>query len=281
MKETNDTKRLILAILAVIAGLFMVAVAPYLIQISMERVIAELSEVIKTRPQFSSGIPLFLLSYPIYRAFIFVGGIALLLLARPIYQGQEWSYPAGLLASAFPSAGGMFMFLPYVSWVEGFPIPMIISWVGLLFFWTLILLRNVDRWLKVGQLLALTFAGMLTTHAFTIGIGNLRMLLTRPQKPLFGGIDWWILSWSGPVQWLCVILLFIAIYQIASGRISGWRLGILAASSILAINIPTQIVRTFVAGSDSLDYLYGALLAIGLLISLLYPKFRNALLAPQ
>ena len=34
--------------------------------------------------------------------------------------------------------------------------------------------RQVDKWVKWGQFLALTFAGMLTTHAFIVGIGNLR-----------------------------------------------------------------------------------------------------------
>ncbi|MFP3854973.1 MAG: hypothetical protein ACLFWD_11835 [Anaerolineales bacterium] len=281
MKATTQSRRLILAILAVLVGLFMVAAAPLLIQISVERVIAALVEVAKTKPQFASGITLFTLAYPLYRAFIFVGGIALILLARPIYQGEEWTFPAGLLASAFPAAGGMFMFLPYVSWVEGFPVPTVISIVGLLFFWSFILIRNVDKWLKIGQLISLTFAGMLTTHAFTIGVGNLRMLMTRPHKPLFGSVDWWVLSWSGPVQWLSVVLLFIAIHQIAARKILGWRLGILAGTSILAINIPTQIIRSFVAGADSLDYLYGALLAAGLLIGLLYPRFKDALLADQ
>jgi len=55
----------------------------------------------------------------------------------------------------------------------------------------------VDKWLKWGHFLALTFTGMLTTHTFTIGIGNLRMLLTRPEKPLYAGLDWWALGRVG------------------------------------------------------------------------------------
>jgi len=78
----------------------------------------------------------------------------------------------------------MFMFMPYVSFVDGFSIPMAVSIVGLIFFWSLILLRNVDKWVKWGQFLALTFAGMLTTHAFIVSIGNLRTLMTRPEKPM-------------------------------------------------------------------------------------------------
>jgi hypothetical protein len=281
MKETTKVNRTILAVLAVVVGLFMIAVTPVLIQTSMTRVVQALIEVSKDRPQYASGILLFSYSYPLYRGLIFVGGITLLLLAMPIYKGEAWTYPAGLLASAFPSAGGMFMFLPYVSWVEGFPIPMVISWVGLLFFWGLILLRNADKWLKWGHFLALTFAGMLTTHAFVVGIGNMRMLLTRPEKPLYAGLEWWVLSWSGPVQWLCVILLFIAIYQLAARRFSGWWLALIASASILAIDVPTQIIRTFIAKSDSLDYLYGVLLCIGLLFCLLFPKFRTVLIREE
>lgn len=150
MKDTSQTNRLILAILAVVVGLFMIAVAPFLIQTSMERVVAALVEVSKTKPQYASGIMLFSYTFPLYRGLIFIGGIMLILFARPIYKGEEWTYPASLLASAFPSAGGMFMFMPYVSFVDGFPIPMVISFVGLIFFWSFILLRKVDKWLKWG-----------------------------------------------------------------------------------------------------------------------------------
>lgn len=277
MKATPRARRLILAILAVVVGLFMITVAPFLIQISMERVVASLIEVAKSKPQYASGVLLFSYSYPLYRGLIFIGGIALIVMARAIHDGEEWTYPASLLASAFPSAGGMFMFLPYVSWVEGFPIPMIISWVGLAFFWSMILMRKVDAWLKWGNFLALTFMGMLTTHAFVVGIGNFRMLMTRPERPLYSGLEWWILSWSAPIQWICVILFFVGLYLLAARRPTGWWLGVIGAASILAIDAPTQVIRSVLTDTDSLDYLYGSLLSAGLLISLLLPRFRDRL----
>jgi hypothetical protein len=277
MKDTPQSTRRVLAILAVIVGLFMIAVTPFLIQVSLERVVAELLKVVEERPAFASGIMLFSFAYPIYRGLIFIGGITLILLSGPIYKGKEWAFPAGMLAAAFPSAGGMFMFLPYISWVGGFPIPMVISFVGLIFFWTFIFARNVDKWLKWGQFLALTLAGMLTTHAFVVGIGNLRMLLTRPMKPLYDGLlEWWILAWSAPVQWLAVILLFIGIYLLAARKHSGWWLLLIAAASILAINVPAQIIRT-----ATLDYLVGALLAAGLIFTLVFPKFKAVLVGSE
>ncbi len=281
MKDTSQTSRLILTFLAVIVGLFMITITPFLIQTSLERVISALQIVSAEKPAYASGIPLFSYAFPLYRGLIFIGGIALLLLAHPIYRGEEWTYPVALLASAFPSAGGMFMFMPYVSFVDGFPIPMAVSIVGLIFFWSLILLRNVDKWVKWGQFLALTFAGMLTTHAFIVGIGNLRTLMTRPEKPMYNGLGTWVLAWSQPIQWICVILLFIAIYQIAARKYSGWWLALVSVTSLTAIDVPMQIIRLTMTDSTALDYTYGMPVMLGMFIVLLMPKFKQALIAEE
>jgi hypothetical protein len=172
----------------------------------------------------------------------------------------------------------MFMFMPYVSFVDGFPIPMVVSIVGLVFFWSLILLRKVDKWLKWGQFLVLTFAGMLTTHAFIVGIGNMRMLLTRPEKPFYDGLGTWVLAWSQPIQWICVILLFVSIYQLAARKFSGWWLALISVVSLVAIDMPMQIIRLTMTDSTALDYSYGLPVIIGLLFVLLFPKFKQALI---
>lgn len=281
MRETSQNNRLILAVLAVIVGVFMIMVAPFLIQTSLERVLVELTKVAAQKPAYASGILLFSYAFPLYRGLIFIGGITLLLLARSIHRGEEWTFPVALLASAFPSAGGFFMFMPYVSFVDAFPIPMVVSFVGLSFFWSLILLRNADKWLKWGQFLALTFCGMLSTHAFIVGIGNLRMLLTRPEKPMYAGLGTWILAWSQPIQWICVVLLFIAIYKIAERKHSGWWLALVCVTSLVAIDIPMQIIRLTMTESTAWDYSYGLPVIIGLLFVLLFPKFKTALIAEE
>ncbi len=281
MENTPKNVRLILAVLAVVVGIFMIAIAPFLIQLSLERVLSALVQISTEKPAYASGILLFSYAFPFYRGLIFIGGIALLWLARPIFRGKEWSFPAALLASAFPSAGGFFMFMPYVSFVDGFPVPLAVSAVGLIFFWTLILSRRVDKWLKWGQFLALTFCGMLSTHAFIVGIGNLRTLLTRAGKPMYDGLGWWVLSWSQPIQWICVVLLFIAIYLIASRRSAGWWLALISVTSLVAIDIPMQVIRLTMTDSTSWDYSYGLPVIIGLFFTLLYPKFKSALIDPQ
>lgn len=164
------------------------------------------------------------------------------------------------------------MFLPYISWVGGFPLPMVLSWAGLVGFWSMLLLQKVDRMQKLVDFLVFTFIGMLATHAFVIGIGAQRMLMTRPEQPLYAGLQWWILTISGEVNWIAVIMLLLSIPLLALRKSSGWWLAFLAGLAILAIDAPTQIVRT-----KTLDYLYGSLLSIGLLLWISLPVFRTRL----
>lgn len=277
MEDTPKLNRLILAILAVIVGIFMIVGAPFLIQTSMERVVAALIEISKEKPAYASGILLFSYLFPIFRGFIFVGGIALILLALPIYQGKKWTFPVSLLVAAFPSVGGMFLFMPYVSFIDGFPLPMIVSMVGLAFFWAYIFLRKEDKWVKWAQFLALSFIGMLATHAMITGTGNLRVLLTRPDKPMYAGLGEWILGWSMPVQWITFVMLILAIYYLASRKATGWWLALIAVVTLTLMDLSMQIIRITMTDSTSWDYSYGIPFIIGLLFTLFYPKFRKAL----
>ena len=86
MFNTSPSRRLIITILAVIVGVFMIAVAPLIIQTSLERVITALTKVSQDKPAYSSGILLFSFLYPIYRGLIFIGGVILILISSSIYS---------------------------------------------------------------------------------------------------------------------------------------------------------------------------------------------------
>ena len=63
MKDTTQSNRLILAILAVIVGLLMIAVAPFLIQTSLERVISALQILSAEKPAYAEWYPVILLCF--------------------------------------------------------------------------------------------------------------------------------------------------------------------------------------------------------------------------
>ncbi len=277
MKDTPQKNRTIMSVLAILIGLLMVAVIPFIVQTALERVLTDLTIHIEAgNPAFSSGLKLFDLFYPVWRAIIFVAGIALILISQEIRKGEEWTYPLAMSLFALPAIGGMFMFLPYVSWVDGFPIPMIISAIGLTGYWSFIFLRRaaaIQKWTLFG---ALTFIGMLCTHAFTIGIGAQRTMMTRPGHPMYQDFTWWLFNWAGEVNWVAVILLFISIPLLAIGKRKGWWLAVIGTTAILAIDAFTQIFRT-----KTLDYLYGSLLALGVLLFTVLPYFKNHLLREE
>ena len=114
---------------------------------------------------------------------------------------------------------------------------------------------------------------MLSTHAFTIGIGAQRTMATRPGYPFYQDFTWWLFNWAGEVNWVAVILLFISIPLLAVGKKKGWWLAVIGTVAIITIDAPTQIFRT-----KTLDYLYGTLLSIGVLIFTLVPYFKKHLL---
>ncbi len=277
MQETSQKNRTIMAVIAVVIGLIMAYGIPFMVQTSLERVLIHLTIHIEEGfPAFSSGLKLFDFFYSAWQAIIFAAGAALVIIAWEIKKGTEWTYPTAMALFALPSIGGFFMFLPYISWVPGFPLPMIIAFIGLSGYWAFIFLRKSETMVKWTKFAALTFIGMLTTHAFTIGIGAQRTMATRPGYPMYPDFTWWLFRWAGEVNWIAAILLFISIPLLAVGKRKGWWMAIIPSITILMINIPTQLFRT-----KTLDYLYGALLAFGVLFFLMVPYFKKHLLTDE
>jgi len=262
--------QLIKSIIAVAIGIFMLIGAPILVQTTLENLLIELEIAALAEPKYASGIIIFSFFYPLWRALGYVAGIVLLAIVPSLYKGKKWTMKVELTAYSIPAVSGMFMFLPYISFVGGFPIPMMISFVGLLGYWSVILCHKHDNLLtKIVNLITYTFIGMMATHAFVIGIGAQRMLLTRPGQPHFVSLEWWILTMSGEINWIAVLMLFGSIPLMAERKTNGWWLAFVAALCIITINIPTQIIRTATP-----DYLIGALLAAGLLALLLIFRSR-------
>ena len=277
MQETSQKNRNIMSIIAIVIGLLMVALIPFMVQTSLERVLTGLTAHIEAgNPTFSSGIGLFDFFYPVWRAVIFVAGAALIVISQEIRKGEEWTYSVAISLFALPSIGGFFMFLPYVSWVPGFPLPMIISFMGLSGYWAFIFLRKAEMMTKWARMGALTFIGMLSTHAFTIGIGAQRTMATRPGYPFYKDFTWWLFNWAGEVNWVAVILLFLSIPLLAVGKRKGWWLAVIGTVAILMIDAPTQLFRT-----KTLDYLYGSLLALGVLFFTVVPFFKKRLIIDE
>ncbi len=75
MQETPQKNRTIMSIIAIVIGLLMAYLIPFLTQTSLERVLVHLiAHIDAGNPTFTSGLKLFDFFYPVWRALIFVAG---------------------------------------------------------------------------------------------------------------------------------------------------------------------------------------------------------------
>lgn len=276
MKITHPRNRLAMAVVLVVAGIFMIVAAPFLVQSTLDPMLEGLMERAAQDPGFASGPKLMATFYPLWRALIFVAGVAIIVMAYPLWQGEEWTWPAALACLAIPSIGGMYMMLPFVSFVKGaMPPSMIISLVGLSCYWTVLLVRRADKGQRVVNMIVFTLLGVITTESFVLGFGALRQLTARPDSPLFISAKIAILTIGGPVNWISAIMTFAAIPLLAARKPLGWWFGLIAGLSIAAAGLPTHFIRQATA-----DYLIGGIMGVVLMVILLIPAVKQRLVGP-
>ncbi len=274
MKSTSQNTRLLMAVVLVAAGIFMLAVAPFLVQSTLDPMLDGLVKKAAQDPSFASGPVLMANFYSLWRALIFVAGVAVIVIAYPLWQGEEWTWPAALACMAIPSIGGMYMMLPFVTFVkETMPPSMIIILVGLAGYWSVLLLKKSEKGHRATNLLVFTLLGVITTESFVLGFGALRQLMARPESPLFINAKIAILTIGGPVNWIAAIMTFAAIPLLAARKPLGWWLALIAGLSGAAASLPTHFVRQATA-----DYLIGAIMGIALVATLLVPTVKQRLL---
>ncbi|MGC9333566.1 MAG: hypothetical protein ACP5JJ_05415 [Anaerolineae bacterium] len=276
MNKTSKTNRRIMAILLVAAGLFMIAVAPFLVQSTLDPMLEGLMKRAAEDPRFASGPTLMAIFYPLWRALIMVAGVACLVLALPTLKGEQWTWPASLALLAVPAIGGMYMMLPFVSFVkDAMPPSIVITLVGLAGYWGVLLLKRSTRTQKAVNWLVFTLLGVITTESFVLGFGAMRQLMARPNSPLFVDAKIAILTIGGPVNWIGAALVFAAIPLLAARKPLGWWFGLIAGLSIAIAGVPTHFVRQATA-----DYLIGAVLGVVLVVVLLVPAVKQQLIGP-
>ncbi len=275
MQHIPQKNRTIMAASLIAGGLFMVAAAPFLVQSTLDPMLKGLMAKAAANPTYASGPMLMAIFYPLWRAVIFVAGVVCIVIARALWRGHGWTWPVALSCLALPAIGGMYMMLPFVSFVkDAFPPSMIITLVGLFAYWLVLLLRT-DRVKKGLDFLVFTLLGVVTTLSFVIAFGAMRQLMARPGKPLFANVKIVSLTVGGPVSGIGAGLVFAAIPLLAARKPAGWWLGVIGSASIVLANLPTFLI------SKSLYYLMGSIGGLILTGVLIVPTVREHLIGSR
>jgi uncharacterized membrane protein len=280
MKDDNFTPaaRKTMAILAVVVGLFVIFVGPFLIQATLDVLMEKIASLIPTQPQFILTGVLLPIAFITLRGIEVVAGITLALIAYPLWKGDKWAWPVALLCLSLPTMFGVITTLPYIVQFGKPSSAGIILLVGLVVYWTFLLLKKGDRSTKIARFFTFTMLGLVPGHLLVLVNHGIKGLLDRPDKPMFTDPMITIYGFEAPLNSIALVMCIIAIPLLASRsyKLVGWWLGLIAGVTVIIANYPTHFVRM-----QTSDFFVAGTLGLLLVISLLIPAFKERLLEAE
>lgn len=285
--STPKQTRLIVTLLVVIAGILMTTAVPLIVDSTLNPIITNQVARIekfdaqgtpegKTNAAVIRIVPWSIgLLFPMWAVFSFIAGLALLVLALPFYHGEAWTRGAVLFCLAFPSAGGAFMLIPWLNFMgtgAGFPPALAIMAIGLIPYFTVILAEKSDWLTKLANAAVFLMIGVAAAENFSNGHASFRIYFGHPQRPLFApGIN--VLWLSFITLWITSFMMLIAIYHLGQRKLSGVYIAIIAGLATGGASLATHFIR-----ATTLDYLYGTLIGLSVVVLLLVPQVRQRVL---
>lgn len=199
--ETTKTQRLIMAIVAIIGGLYLLLLAPtqamQTLKIALDQVLLRL---VPHDADFYPAVPILSVTFSAWIiAFVFAGS-TLLVLAKKLYDGVKWARAAALGLFAVPSVAGMTMMIPWFVLVlaeypekgvpphtiTGMPPAMPILFVSLLFYFVMLLVDQDTLKNKALKLIPYTALGIVSGMVFMNGQHGVRYFIQIPGEFVTG-----------------------------------------------------------------------------------------------
>ncbi len=280
MDKKHQTARTIMAIVAVVVGLYFVFLAPAQLDNTQFTLIWKQT---KQGTTFGPGPLSRLYLGTLLRGAIIMAGLALIAIAYELYKGKKWARPFALTMLAVAPIGAFFVGLGYLENIGGFPPAWAVFIIGLLAFWAILLLEPNDKQTKIAQFVVITLVGMLGTQAFTLAPHTYRLMAQDYGKAIkVPEVN--ILLHSGPIMLILIFLCWFAIPQLAEGKEKGWWMALISGLSIAVAGFPVHVLRptaslvpegTLAASPFTSTYFMAALQGVILVIILLIPYFKK------
>jgi len=277
-QDFTPTARKTMAILAVIVGLFITFVSPFLIQSSLDAIMEKVASLIPTNPGFTLTGVLLPIAFITLRGIGVVAGIVLMLIAYPLWKGEEWAYIVALSCLSLPTIFGVITTLPYLVQFGKPSSSGLVLLIGLITFWTFLLLKKGDRTTKIARFFTFTMLGIVPGHLIVMVNHGLKGLIDRPDKPMFTDPTITIYGFEAPLNFVALTMCIIAIPLLASRshKLTGWWLALIAGVTAIIANYPTHFIRM-----QTSDFFVAGTLGVLLVISLLIPVLKERLLKTE
>lgn len=280
MEKSHQTARTIMAVVAVLLGLYFVFLAPAQLDSTQYTLIWKQT---KQGTAFGAGPVSRLWIGMMLRGALIMAGLALIAVSHELYKGTKWAHPFALTMAAVAPIGAFFIGLGYLENIGGLPPAWIVFFVGLIGFWAILLLKPNDKRTKIVQFVIITLVGMLGAQAFTLAPHTYRIVAkdfgVALSDPTVG-----ILLHSGPIMIILIFLTWFAIPQLAQNKEKGWWMALISGLSIAVAGFPVHQLRptaslvpegTFAASPFTSTYFMAALQGVILVIILLIPYFKD------
>lgn len=283
--ETTQTGRLIMAMTAVLMGLFLIIIAPYLIVDGLNPALHSLVESFQVEhPDGVWDTPVAILNVTFHMwmtIYVFAGAV-LLVIAKDLYKGSKGARGLTLAIMSLPAIGGMSMVVPWLVLVVphggGYPPVLTILLLGLVGYYIVLLTEKADWRMKISQIVVFTSLGIVGGYIYVNAQHGVRYFNGRPSAPFVEGAE------SNPELFLGGYLLYISsiLFPIAIGLLGmrskrGWQVGVVAAIVTFSVQFIAYIDRSVAGTASAKEWLEGALLSLVLLGILLVPYFKNRL----
>lgn len=199
--ESTKTQRILMAVVAVIGGLYLMLVAPtqamQTLKIALDQVLLRL---VPHDADFYPAVPVLSTTFSVWIiAFVFSGAL-LLVLAKKLYDGVKWARAAALGLFAIPSVAGITMMIPWFVLVlaeypekgvpphtiNGMPPAMPILFVNLLFYFVILLADQDTLKNKALKVIPYTALGIVSGMVFMNGQHGVRYFIHIPGEFVTG-----------------------------------------------------------------------------------------------
>ncbi|MBC8331689.1 MAG: hypothetical protein H8E28_06885 [Anaerolineae bacterium] len=283
--ETTQKGRLVMAIVAVIVGLFMLVASPFISMQALTPALHNLVEVHQVQQPdgvWDTPVKILTATFHVWIALFVFGGATLIIIAKDIYADKKWARPLALTMLALPSMGGMTMVIPWMVLVwsdalgnkvsSGMPAAMPIMLIGLVGYFIVLLTEKSDAKTKIAQTITFGALGVVGGMVFMNAQHGVRHFLTK--GPFYAASESNPeLFLGGFVMYAAVALFFVAIYLMAARKESGWYFAMITGLVTFMAAFLAFVDRYNVPSGQ--EWLRGAMLSAVFIAIIALPWFKK------
>lgn len=279
-KKNNWT---IMAVIAILMGLFIVFIAPGLFDTTMDQLILKQS---KQATNLSAGPLSRLYVGSLYSGIEMLAGLALIAISSALYTRKKWAWPMTMFLLSIPAMVNGYIGLGWLENLKKFPPSYITFFLSFVAFLVVLFLKENDKKTKSAMFWVFTLLGMLGAQGFMLFPHAVRVILKDPAAALLTPAAA-VLRRTGPLMFLVFIFAGLAIWKLAQRKESGWYMALLTGLMMAIGAFPAHYLRppsaslvpagTLAPSIFTSTYWMAGAQGIVLVILLLIPFFKENL----